>query len=574
MRDIEASELAESLNGNPTSVYDDPTDGIDKPSDVTLEDSLRSGPDLTPVYIEDNLFSKAVEAAYQEDTFFKLILDDPEANRAFHVRDGMVWMMNNSGVDVVCILRGTYMEHSLHEVILDQAHEVLGHYGYQCTSEYVCRWYWWPKIVSDTREFCKTCSACQQVKGGNKPPAGKLHTLPIPSKPWDSIGMDFVGPFPEVEVEHRKFNYLWVIVCRLTSMVHLIPVHTTMTASQLSAVYMREIVRLHGLPTSIVSDRNSKFTSKWWRELHRMLGSRLLMSTSFHPQTDGMTERMNRSVGQIFHTAVQPDQKNWYFRIDPTEFAINSSISQTTRFAPFKLNGGYLPSMMREYTGTSSTPPGVRKFAMQALANIAEAHDLIIANRVFQTHQANRRRSNEPSIKKGDLVYLSTKNLNLPKERARKLCPKFIGPYKVEIAYPDTSNYTLQLPSALQQRQIHPTFHVSLLCPYHANNDTLFPNRSQPDPYDFGADDDAEWFVEDIVSHRWNKSKLEFEVKWSLGETTWEPLAGCNDLAALDRYLEIMGVRYLQKLPRRGKALPTRKNEPVKLTGGNSQKGN
>ncbi len=148
-------------------------------------------------------------------------------------------------------------------------------------------------MVTDTKEFCKTCHSCQQSKRSNKPLPGKLHTLPILTKPWDSIGMDFVRLFPEVEVDNWKYNYLWVVVCWLTSMVHLIPVHTKMTALNLSEIYMCEIVRLHGLPSSIVSDHDSKFTSKWWRELHHMLGSKLLMSTSFHPQTDGMTERMN-----------------------------------------------------------------------------------------------------------------------------------------------------------------------------------------------------------------------------------------------------------------------------------------
>lgn len=143
-------------------------------------------------------------------------------------------------------------------------------------------------------------------------------------------------------------------------MVHLIPVHTTMTATQLSAVYMREIVQLHGLPRSIVSDQDSKFTSKWWRELHRMLGSKLLMSTSFHPQMDGMTEQMNRSIGQIFHTVVHSDQKNWVYRVDLTEFAINASISQTTCFAPFELNNGYLPSMLKEYMAALMAPPGIK----------------------------------------------------------------------------------------------------------------------------------------------------------------------------------------------------------------------
>jgi hypothetical protein len=129
---------------------------------------------------------------------------------------------------------------------------------------------------------------------------GKLHPLPIPIKPWDSIGMDFIGPFPK----SKGFNYLWVIICRMMSMVHLIPIHTRMKASELSWIYRREIVHLHGLPSSIVSNRDSKFTSKWWRELHKTLGTKLLMSMSFHPQTDGQIKCANCSVGQIFCTIV------------------------------------------------------------------------------------------------------------------------------------------------------------------------------------------------------------------------------------------------------------------------------
>jgi hypothetical protein len=110
--------------------------------------------------------------------------------------------------------------------------------------------------------------------------------LPIPTKPWDFIGMDFIGPFPEA----KGFNYLWAIICRRTSMVHLIPVHTTMKASNLSWIYLQEIVHLHGLPSSIVSNQDSKFMSKWWKELHKIPGAKLLMSTSFHPQTDGQTK--------------------------------------------------------------------------------------------------------------------------------------------------------------------------------------------------------------------------------------------------------------------------------------------
>jgi hypothetical protein len=127
------------------------------------------------------------------------------------------------------------------------------------------------------------------LKGEYRPPRGKLHSLPTPMRPWESIGMDFIRPFPE----SKGFDYLWVIICRLSSMVHLVPVNMTTTASQLSPIFVKEIMCLHGLPSSIVCDQDSKFTSKWWREIHRILDIKILMSTLFHPQTDGITEHAN-----------------------------------------------------------------------------------------------------------------------------------------------------------------------------------------------------------------------------------------------------------------------------------------
>jgi len=103
----------------------------------------------------------------------------------------------------------------------------------------------------------------------------------------------------------------------------------------------------------------------------------------------------------------------------------------------------------------------------------------------------------------------------------------------------------------LARRRLHSRFHVNLLRPHNANDDALFPNRNYPDPYDFGAPDDAEWFVEEIIAHRWKGRMIEFEVKWSLGDTTWESLANCNELAALDSYLTLMGAKDWQDLPRR-----------------------
>ncbi|KXN89042.1 hypothetical protein AN958_06393 [Leucoagaricus sp. SymC.cos] len=120
---------------------------------------------------------------------------------------------------------------------------------------------------------------------------------------------------------------------------------------------------------------------------------------------------MNRNIGQIFCTTVSCDQRNWVEKVPLTEFVINSSISTSTGYAPFELNGGYIPSMIKEVRGDNSPPQGIKKFANVALANLAAAHDAIIEARVFQTQQANKCRLSEPDIKVNDLVYLATKKL-------------------------------------------------------------------------------------------------------------------------------------------------------------------
>jgi len=206
--------------------------------------------------------------------------------------------------------------------------------------------------------------------------------------------------------------------------------------------------------------------------------------------------------------------------IDMTEFAINASIAETTKFAPFELNGGYMPSMLKEIRSDDIIPKGIKSFAEAALRNLVDMHDAIIEARVFQMSRVNARRRTEPEIVEGSLVYLSTKNLNLLKGRARKLCLKFVGPWKVLRVWPDTSTYELDLPTALRERRIHPIFHISLLRLYNALNNTLFPNWIQPEPYDFGAEDNQEWFVDEIIGHRWDGRELDLEVRWSQGDTT------------------------------------------------------
>src|SRR6202790_3052198 len=174
------------------------------------------------------------------------------------------------------------------------------------------------------------------------------------------------------------------------------------------------------------------------------------MSTAFHPQTDGASERVNGSVGQILQTLIQPDQSDWVDQLPMTKFAINSNTSSSARFAPFELNCGYMPTIIKGITPFKNTKPGIKRFINQAINNLEMAHDAIIQSHVSQTQHANCRQRKENPFAVGDKAYLSTENLNLPKNRSRKLMPKFIGPYKVTHSYPEESRYTLELPDELK----------------------------------------------------------------------------------------------------------------------------
>jgi hypothetical protein len=215
-----------------------------------------------------------------------------------------------------------------------------------------------------------------------------------------------------------------------------------------------------------------------------------------------------------------------------------------------------MPTLTRIGNITDSNVPGVRIFAQNALDNLLCAHDAVIASRITQTYQANKRRRDESSsskfpFKEGDLTYLLTQNLALPKGRARKLLPKYIGPYKILKTTQDNSTVNLELSDELKARGIHPTFHTSLLKPFVANDDTLFPHRDPKLFYDFGLPDDTEWVVDEINAHKWTGNRIDFQVKWSLGDTTWESYNNCKDLKALDDYLALIGVDSWRKLPRK-----------------------
>ena len=492
--------------------------------------------------IDENSHTKVQELilnGYKDDKFFAKVLANEESSRNFFKQEkGFIFHLLPDGRALLAIPLVFLKGRSLRELIIDHFHVLGGHLGYDKTLGAVRRHVWWPSVVKDIDAFCKSCHTCAMTKTPNKVPDGFAHPLSVPQRPWDVVSMDFIGPFPP----SNDFNYLWVIVDKLTSMVHLIPTTTVVSAKKLAEIYFERIFPLHGLPKAIVSDRDSKFVSKFWSTLHKILGTTLLMSSAYHPQTDGATERVNRTVGSILRSMVSADQFDWYEKLPFVEFALNSSTSKATGFSPFELNYGYVPNTL--HVIQFNVPfEGVRSFVEAAHQNLMSAHDSIISARMNSAANTNKQRKATPSeYKPGSLVYLSTKNLSIPQGLTRKLIPKYIGPFKILKEYPNTSTFKLELPPTLR---IHPSFHSSLLKPYIANDDDLFPNRQNMWAYTLDLRQDEEYVVDSIIGHHRSEDKrrkLYFVALWGNGEVTTEPLSYVDELEALDHYLELKGV--------------------------------
>jgi len=177
------------------------------------------------------------------------------------------------------------------------------------------------------------------------------------------------------------------------------------------------------------------------------------MSSAYHPQTDGSTERANRTVTQMLRQCINDKQTDWVAKIPAIEFAINSARSESTGFAPFFLNAGRMPRSMIWDSAEKSEFPSVRNFALNKKFAIMSTHDSIISARVKQTRDANCKRQIAP-FKENNLVYISSKNISFPKGLARKLIPKYIGPYRIKKDFGNQS-FRIDLPSSLRQRGIH-----------------------------------------------------------------------------------------------------------------------
>ncbi|KAH0610986.1 uncharacterized protein H6S33_011413 [Morchella sextelata] len=400
--------------------------------------------------------------------------------------------------------------------------KVAGHFGQDKTLELITRNFYWPKMNEWIDDYVRSCDECQRNKPSRHKKYGALLPLSTPHSVWQSISMDFVVQLPE----SKGYNQIWVVVDRFSKMSHFIPLVAETTAQDLAKIFLGQIWRLHGLPLDIVSDRDAKFTSSFWASLMELLDVRIRMSTAFHPQTDGQTERVNQTLEHYLRAFCNYEQDDWAELLPLAEYAYNNSVTTATGQSPFYTNYGYNPR-----TNWPTEAEVVNPTSDLYAHFIRGVHDSALA-RLTDTREKmgkyyDRKRDEPPNFKVGDLVMLNATNIKT-RRSTKKLDYKKLGPFKI-IRLAGKRACELELPP---QVKIHNVFHIELLERYRQSS---IPGREQrpPTPEEVDKEGEVLYEVESIVGSRKSRRGLvEYLVKWrgySMSDCTYQVMDAMDE---------------------------------------------
>ena len=356
-----------------------------------------------------------------------------------------------------------------------------------------------------------------------------LRPLPIPTKCWESVSMDFMIHL----LESKGFDSIMGVVDRISKMAHFVPTRDTATAQEIGRLYFDKVVKYHGMQKSIISDRDPKYTSRYWRALWKKLGTEFKMSTAFWPQTNGQMERVNLVLQGYLRNYVNANQTDWADHISMVEFSYNNTKHSGTGFNPFMVVSGTEPLSLIDLAlqgtlikdGDEGEVVETKLFLEERKRILELAKETLRRAQKHYEKQTNKNRRHA-SFKVGQKVWLNVKNFTLPQGLTPRFMAKFAGPFSIVKQVFDDA-YKLALPPKIK---VHPVFHVSLLKDYF--KDSVRPEREQVlRPVPELVENHEEYKVETILNKRKLRSRdTKYLVKWRgyhVKEATWVP---CLDL--------------------------------------------
>jgi transposase InsO family protein len=429
--------------------------------------------------------------------------------------------------DKVCIPN----DKSLINSLIREAHDAQGHPSMERTLANLSKTFWWPRMSKTVKHYCKLCATCQRIKARTTKPPGTLYPLPKASRPWDTMSMDFISGLPIAD----GYDSIATFVDTFTKQAHFVPCTSKINAEELSRIYFNHIFKLHGLSRCIISDRDPLFTSIFWKDLMRQLRTKLNMSSAYHPQTDGQTERTHRTIEQILRGFVHAQHHDWLHALPLAEFCYNNSVHSATKFSPFEALYGFNPLTPPDLIASSNTTTNIAQ-------RIRDIHELIAEelknSDVYMQHDAAKKSNAAITFNEGDKVWLSTEHLKLHNQPSRKFQQRYIGPYSIISKISEVA-YEIDLPNTMN---CHNVFHISKLRPCTTVD-------VQPDYIPVQVEKERQDFIVDsIVDHDIATARdgfyergpcLVFKVHWAgytSSDDTWQTYQSIRRVKALDDY--------------------------------------
>ncbi|GJV42385.1 putative reverse transcriptase domain-containing protein [Tanacetum coccineum] len=410
----------------------------------------------------------------------------------------------------------------LRSVIMHKSHKSKYsiHPGSEKMYQDVKKLYWWPNMKADIATYVSKCLTCARVKAEHQRPSGLLVQPEIPEWKWDNITMDFITKLPR---SSQGFDTIWVIVDRLTKSAHFLPIRENDPLDKLARLYLNRIVARHGIPASIICDRDGRFTSNFWRSFQKALGTDICMSTAYHPETDGQSERTIQTLEDMLRACVIDFGKGWVKHLPLAEFSYNNSYHASIKAAPYEALYGRKcrsPVCWAEVGEAQLTGPELIQETTEKVVLIKQRMQ---AAQDRQKSYADRKRK-PMEFKVGDRVMLKVSPWKgvVRFGKRGKLNPRYVGPFKV-LAKVGKVAYKLELPQELSR--VHHTFHVSNLKKCYSDEPLVMPLKGV-------HIDDTLQFVEEPVEilereiKRLKRSRIPLiKVRWNSRrgpEFTWE----------------------------------------------------